>query len=156
MSKFPSGGKIYENAFVFLFILDVLKLWWFVLDCLGFGGPKWSAPHHHPPPSPASMSKFPSGGKDMERNGLLMIFDDFYKKEKRKHCIKMVLKWLRRVAFVGWDMLVSSIYSFKCFWTVNSMAQSMCTSSASVTGIGRCRDKGPKSRNTWYYNGGSP
>ena len=37
--------------------------------CWDFWGPKWSPP----PSSPASMSKFPSGGK-MERNVLLRIF----------------------------------------------------------------------------------
>ena len=41
------------------------------------GGPEWSSP-----PSPASMSKFPSGGKNMESNIILVIFVIFIKNGK--------------------------------------------------------------------------
>ena len=52
-----------------------------------FCGPKWS------PPSPASMSKFPSGGKKVWNK---CFFNDSY-----EHLENMVQKWLSRVAFVG-------------------------------------------------------
>ena len=55
-------------------------------DCLGFGvlnGPP-------PPPSPASMSKFPSGWKRL-KTIVLNDFLWFYK--KLKNCINIVLQW---------------------------------------------------------------
>ena len=79
-----------------IFVRRILCVcWWF----FGIWG-VLNGPPPLPPPSPASMSKFPSGEEKYKINVCLSIFYDFYKK-KLKKCTKMVLKWLRRVAFVG-------------------------------------------------------
>ena len=65
----------------------------------GGGGPKWSPPPP-PTPSPASMSKFPPQGK-FGKTHCFSDFYDFYENEKIKW--KMVLQWLRRVAFARRD-----------------------------------------------------
>ena len=57
-------------------------------DCLGFWVLNGPPRHHHTPPSPASMSKFPSVGKHMENNVFLMNFCDCY--EKNWKCTKII------------------------------------------------------------------
>ena len=55
-----------------------------------------------PTPSPASMSKFPSGGEKYIKNIGKYWFSMFLIE-------KMVLKWLRRIAFVWWDVAEASL-----------------------------------------------
>ena len=59
MKNVPEVSTVFVRTF--LFVLG------------GFGGPKWSPP---PPPSLASISKFPSRGEKM----FLVAFYDFYEK----------------------------------------------------------------------------
>ena len=59
--------------------------------CVDFWDPKWSPPPPPPPPtSLASMSKFPSGGKEYENNVLKVFFMNFMKKIKND--TKMIVK----------------------------------------------------------------
>ena len=56
-----------------------------------------------PPPSPASMSKFPSGGNTVETKSCFMVLKnvcDCY--------INKNNKMIRRVASVGWDVAEAS------------------------------------------------
>ena len=64
-------------------------------------------PTPHPPPSPASMSKFPSGGGKIWKNMFLMIFCDF-DETKLKKCTKMFKSCsIRRVGrIVYWQKMV--------------------------------------------------
>ena len=80
-----------RTNYVFLFFCDVGGFW--VLNV------------PHPPPSPASMSKSPYGGKNIDKH----LFTKFYHKKRN-----VVLKCLRRVAFVGWDVAELSHHNTFC------------------------------------------
>ena len=82
---------------------------WFCMICLDC----W--PLSHIPIR--SMSKFPSGGRNMNEKKY-----DFYEK------MKMILKWLRRVAFVGWDVALLESARLLEFASIVSWVTSPCYS----------------------------
>ena len=79
-------SSIFNVPAVWTILVRIFCLRLFVI-CLDFGGPKWS------PPSLASMSKFPSGGENMENKCFFNDFCDFQKliyKKIMKNGTKMI------------------------------------------------------------------
>ena len=109
----PLSFSVYEHIFkivLSIFLKNVQKCEQFsyelfVWDLFGILGPKWSPPS----PSPASLSKFPSWGKICKTifyKWFLMIF----MKTNWNMVLKIVLKRLRRVAFVVFACIYVYIY----------------------------------------------
>ena len=93
---------------VWTIFVRTISLWFLKISFWGGGLLVLNGP---PPQSRVSMSKFPSEGK-IRKNCFGIFFIIFMKS------LKMVIKWLRRVAFVGWDVSEASLADFGRSWQI--------------------------------------